>query len=78
MARLTFLTETFGTGTLIQWHSDLSLAALYLVLALHHIVRVGYYTSLRLQRWLWIAYVAVWGVLVVSTRTSAELEGAAG
>ena len=143
MARLTFLTETFGTGTLIQWHSDLSLAAFYLVLAhplvllignarnivalnvltgvgrlrsgvvaftltlaivgtciwrgglglerrpwrwlhdllaaaimgfaLHHVLRVGYYTSLPLQRWLWIASVAAWGILVVYTRGSADL-----
>ncbi len=143
MTRLTFLTETFGNGTLIKWHADLSLAAFYLVLAhpmvlvignprnlvafnvltgvgrlrsgvvaftltlaivatclwrrrlnlrrrpwcwlhdllaaaimgfaLHHVLRVGYYTSLPLQRWLWIAYVAVWGILVVYTRGSAEL-----
>lgn len=145
MARLTFLTETFGTGTLVRWHSDLSLAAFYLVLphplvlsignprnlvafnlltgvgrlrsgvvafaltllvvatclwrrrlnlsrrpwrwlhdilaaaimgfALHHVLRVGYYTSLPLQRWLWIAYVVIWGIMVVYTRGSAELAG---
>ncbi len=143
MAWMPFLTETFGTGTLIQWHSDLSLVALYLVLAhplvlmignprylvafnvltgvgrlrsgvvallltlvivatclwrrrlnlrrrpwrwlhdllaaaimgfaLHHVLRVGYYTFLPLQRWLWIGYVAVWGILVAYTRGSAEL-----
>ncbi len=141
MARLSFLTDTFGKGKLLQFHRDLSLAAFYLVIAhplvlvlgnprnlmafnlfsgvgrlrsgllaflltliivatclwraelklkrepwiwlhdilavaimgfaLHHVLQVGYYTALPLQRWLWIVYIAIWGVLIVYTRAPA-------
>jgi predicted ferric reductase len=36
--------------------------------ALYHILKVDYYTALPLQRWLWIAYAVLWGVVLLEIR----------
>lgn len=51
------------------WHilHDL-LAAAVLGFALYHILTVGYYTALPLQRWLWILYAIIWFAMILYIR----------
>lgn len=144
MARIAFLTDIFGQRALLKFHIDVSLVALYLLIAhpvalvlgnprnmiafnlfsgtgrlrsgviaflllvviaatcvwraklklkrdpwlwlhdilavaimgfsLHHVLGVGYYTAVPLQRWLWIFYIILWSGLLVYTRASAMME----
>ena len=52
------------------WMHDIVAVAI-MGFSLHHILGVGYYTAAPLQRWLWIVYIAVWGILIVYTRATA-------
>jgi predicted ferric reductase len=52
------------------WLHDIVAVAI-IGFSLHHILGVGYYTAVPLQRWLWVVYVLIWGVLIVYTRATA-------
>jgi predicted ferric reductase len=53
------------------WQHDI-LAVAIMGFSLHHILAVGYYTSLPLQRWLWVTFVVIWAILIVYTRATAN------
>jgi predicted ferric reductase len=52
------------------WLHDIVAVAI-MGFSLHHILGVGYYTAVPLQRWLWIVYVVIWAVLIIYTRATA-------
>lgn len=57
------------------WHGlhDI-LAAAVLGFALYHILKVGYYTALPIQRWLWIVYAGFWAFLILYIRVIKPLQ----
>jgi predicted ferric reductase len=48
------------------WHDIF--AVVIAGMALYHIFKVGYYTSLPAQRWLWIVYAVIWAVMILNIR----------
>lgn len=42
--------------------------------ALFHIFKVNYYTSISLQRWLWVAMGVIWGMMIVYIRVIKPLQ----
>ncbi len=52
------------------WLHDITAVAI-IGFSLHHILGVGYYTAVPLQRWLWIVYVVIWAALIIYTRATA-------
>lgn len=48
------------------WHDIFAVAIAGM--ALYHILKVGYYTSLPAQRWLWIVYAVIWAAMILYIR----------
>jgi predicted ferric reductase len=50
------------------WHDIFAVAIAGM--ALYHILKVGYYTSQPVQRWLWIAYAVIWAAMILYIRVA--------